>query len=129
MDKGHLIPYLNSLREKLKNINLIPAVELLVINGGRVRVGYRIGERLFGGLQDINEHKGIIHIIGERPGTMHHTFSAYITAPLITTWKKGSIDHNVTRVVSGIADTALDPVIAADETVKIINNLWNNNSI
>jgi ethanolamine ammonia-lyase large subunit len=129
MDKGHLMPYLSSLKEKLKNNNLIPADDLLVISSGRVRVGYRIGELLFGQLQNLNEHRGIIHIIGERPGTMHHTFSAYITAPPASAWQKGNIDHNITRVISGIADTALNPHIAAEETVKIITGLWSNNTI
>gem|GEM_PF-4028876 len=63
-------------------------------------------------------------IIGERPGTIHHTFSAYMTAPGAGVWKKGGIDHDITRVVSGIADTALKPEIAARETVKIIDQLF-----
>jgi hypothetical protein len=30
------------------------------------------------------------------------------------------VDHNVTRVVSGIADTSLDPVEAAAATVRLL---------
>jgi ethanolamine ammonia-lyase large subunit len=55
---------------------------------------------------------------------MHHTFSAYISAPSAATWKKAAIDHDITRVVSGIADTTLKPDIAAQETVKILEQLW-----
>lgn len=124
MDKGHLTPYLSALNKNLQKKNLKPASEILVIKGGRVRVGYRIGEILFGDLPDAKEHRAIIHIIGERPGTMHHTFSAYLTAPGAGVWKKGGIDHDITRVVSGIADTALKPEIAARETVKIIDQLF-----
>lgn len=124
MDKGHLAPYLSALEIQLLKKRLKLAPEILVIKSGRVRAGYRIGETLFGGLPDSHEHKAIIHIIGERPGTMHHTFSAYISAPSAGVWKKAGIDHNITRVVSGIADTALKPNIAAEETVKIINQLW-----
>jgi len=125
MDKGHLAPYLSALEANLQKKGLKPAPGILVLKGGRVRAGYRIGEVLFGGLPDSKEHRAIIHVIGERPGTMHHTFSAYISAPSAGVWKKASIDHNITRVVSGIADTALNPDIAAKETMKIIDQLWN----
>ncbi len=106
-------------KEKLK-----PPPEILVVKSGRVRAGYRIGKILFGGLPDSQEHRAVIHIIGEHPGTMHHTFSAYISAPGVGTWKKAGIDHNITRVVSGIADTDIQPEFAAKETIEIIAELW-----
>ncbi|MFZ4441062.1 MAG: ethanolamine ammonia-lyase subunit EutB [Syntrophales bacterium] len=124
MDEGHLAPYLSALENNLQKKNLKLAPEILVLKGGRVRAGYRIGEGLFGGLPDAQEHRAIIHIIGERPGTMHHTFSAYISAPSAGVWGKANIDHDITRVVSGIADTALKPALAAAETVNIIDQLW-----
>ena len=124
MDKGHLAPYLSVLKENLQKRNLTVVPEILVIKGGRVRAGYRIGETLFRGLPASSEHKAIIHIIGERPGTTHHTFSAYITAPSGSVWTRAGIDHNITRVVSGIADTALTPRLAAEETSRIIADLW-----
>ena len=124
MDEGHLAPYLSALENNLLKKNLKPVREILVVRDGRVRAGYRIGEILFGELRDSQEHRAIIHIIGERPGTMHHTFSAYITAPSAGTWGKACIDHDITKVVSGIADTALKPDLAARETVKIIEQLW-----
>lgn len=124
MDPDHLAPYLLVLEKNLRKHNLKFAPEILVIQGGRVRAGYGIGETLFGGLPDAKAHRAIIHIIGERPGTMHHTFSAYITAPSAGVWSKAGIDHNITRVVSGIADTAFKPHPAANETVNIINQLW-----
>jgi ethanolamine ammonia-lyase large subunit len=124
MDKGHLAPYLSELKDNLREKNLAIAPDVLIIKGGRVRAGYRIGETLFGELPASMEHKAIIHIIGERPGTTHHTFSAYISAPTVSTWTKAGIDHNITRVVSGIADTALKPNIAAKKTAGIIDQLW-----
>ena len=124
MDKGHLAPYLSALEANLQKKGLKLAPEILVLKGGRVRAGYRIGEVLYGELPDAQEHRAIVHIIGERPETMHHTFSAYISAPKAGTWKKAGIDHNITRVVSGIADTAFKPVLAAQETVKIIDQFW-----
>ena len=80
-----------------------------------------MGERLFGGLAG---NYGIVHVIGERPGTGHHTFSAYITAASGAAWaKSGAIDHNITKVVSGIATTALLPRPAAEETARILHRL------
>jgi len=123
IDAGHLAPYLAELRTSLeaKGLRLSPA--LLVVTSGRVRAGYRIGESLFGGLASPGARKTIVHLIGERPGSMHHTFSAYITSVPVRRWKGAEgerIDHEVTRVVSGIADTSLLPATAARETVKIL---------
>ena len=66
-----------------------------------------------------------MHIIGERPGSMHHTFSAYLTAPSINAWNQnGRTDHNITRVVSGIAADALTPREAATLSAKIMKELF-----
>jgi ethanolamine ammonia-lyase large subunit len=125
MDDGHLAPYLAAVREELKRKSYTVAPELLVVCGGRVRAGYRIGELLFGNLADPSARHGIVHLIGERPGSMHHTFSAYITALPVSLWSRaGRADHDVTRVVSGVADTALQPLPAAQASVKIIEGLW-----
>jgi ethanolamine ammonia-lyase large subunit len=125
MDEGHLAPYFASLREELKRKGYAVAPELLVVHGGRVRAGYRIGEMLFGKSPDATTRHGIVHVIGERPGSMHHTFSAYITALRTSAWSiSGRTDHNHTRVVSGIADTALHPDAAAQASVKIIEEMW-----
>jgi ethanolamine ammonia-lyase large subunit len=124
-DKGNLAPYLEALRKELAKVGLPAAPELLIVGNGRVRAGYRIGEALYGGAADRSLHRGIVHVIGERPGSMHHTFSAYITAPQIEVWSKtGQADHNITRVVSGIAATALDPKTAAAASAKIVRGLF-----
>lgn len=123
-DKGNLLPYLDALRSQLVSAGVTVAPEMLVVRNGRVRVGYRIGELLFSELPDSDTHRAVVHIIGERPGSMHHTFSAYITAPVIKTWnRQGLIDHTITRVVSGIAADALSPSKAAALTVKIVKEL------
>ena len=125
MDDGHLTPYLTALREEFNRKGYTVAPELLVVHGGRVRAGYRIGELLFEKASDATIRRGIIHLIGERPGSMHHTFSAYITAVPTSTWSlPGRTDHNLTRVVSGIANTALKPPTAAEASLKIIEELW-----
>lgn len=120
-DAGHLAPFLARLREQLLRAGYRPAPENIVVTSGRVRAGYRIGEALFGGLPG---RRAILHVIGERPGTGHHTFSVYITAPPGLVWgREGEVDHNITKVVSGIATTALPPARGADETLKLLGSL------
>ena len=125
-DEGHLKPYLEYLNKELITAGLSVSPDNIVVRHGRVRAGYRCGEYLFGPDSSVDKPKGIIHIIGERPGTVHHNFSAYLSAPLISTWKvKGKLDHNYSKVVSGISDTALKPELAAKETIKLLAQLFN----
>lgn len=71
----------------------------------------------------------MLHVIGERPGTGHDIFSIYITAPNGSVWgAAGQVDHNITKVVSGAASTALLPAKGAHETVRILNTLTANRS-
>jgi ethanolamine ammonia-lyase large subunit len=124
MDPGHLLPYLAELRTALTRAGYQVAPEHLVVTSGRVRAGYRIGELLYGNVAPATVHRGIVHVIGERPGSLHHTFSAYITAPAASVWgEPGKVDHNITKVVSGIADTALAPAPAAAETARLLETL------
>lgn len=128
-DEGHLKPYLGYLKTELKEAGLNISETTVVIQYGRVRAGYRCGEYLFGRGEGNDQIKAIIHIIGERPGSGHHNFSAYLSAPPVSTWKeKGKLDHNISKVVSGISDTALKPEIAAKETVRILTNMFNTSS-
>lgn len=123
-DEGHLGPYLERLRQELTEAGYRVAPEHIVVRGGRVRAGYRIGEVLFGELPERDSQRAILHVIGERPGSGHHAFSVYMTAPAVRTWAQpGVVDHNITRVVSGIADTALQPALAAVETVQILKQM------
>lgn len=123
-DPDHLLPYLTALRSGLGQAGYQAAPEHVVLKMGRVRAGYQVGEIVYGGLGDPNATRAIIHVIGERPGSGHHTFSAYITAPAVGVWSMpGKVDHNITRVVSGIADTAYQPALAAAETVRILQML------
>jgi ethanolamine ammonia-lyase large subunit len=126
MDEGHLIPYLELLRVELTSSGFKVFDDNIVITNGRVRAGYRCGEFLFGNDIGITQAKGIVHIIGERPGSGHHNFSAYLSTPKIRTWnEKGKLDHNISKVVSGISDTALIPDIAAKNTVSIFSEMFN----
>jgi ethanolamine ammonia-lyase large subunit len=121
MDEGQLDPFLRRLRDRLVGDGYRPAPDHIVVTSGRVRAGYRIGETLFANLVG---DRAILHIIGERPGTGHHTFSIYVTAPDGSTWgQPGQVDHNITKVVSGVATTALIPTKGAEETVRILKTL------
>jgi replication-associated recombination protein RarA len=64
----------------------------------------------------------------------HHTFPVDLTVPTLTVptltvptravWgTPGQVAHNLTRVIAGIATTALRPTTAADETVKILRRM------
>ena len=117
---GQLLPFLKQLRESMERSGLRAAPEHLVVFGGRVRAGYQVGETLFGGHSGL---RTILHIIGERPGSGHRTFSVYLTTASGTVWgRPGTVDHDITKVVSGIATTALDPKIGAEQVVRLLLN-------
>ncbi len=133
MDDDHLNPFLNGLKRSLEANNFQVSTENIVITHGRVRAGYQCGEILFGKgdaisesrVPNLNKKKGIIHIIGERPGSGHHNFSAYITAAPVALWhEQGAVDHDISRVVSGISDTALFIDRAVEEVVGIFEKLY-----
>ena len=123
-DPGHLHPYLDVLGPALRAAGFRLAPEHVVVTNGRVRAGYQIGERLYGGLPDDGSRRAVLHVIGERPGSGHRAYSVYITAPAVGVWaKRGQVDHDITRVISGISDTSLDPRVAATQTVDLLRQL------
>lgn len=114
-----LAPHLAALREGLSARGLRVAPETILVERGRVRAGYQIGELLFGDLAGV---RTILHVIGERPGTGHRTFSVYITSAEGAVWGvPGRVDHDITRVVAGIAHTAQDPVEAAATVLRVMS--------
>jgi hypothetical protein len=122
-DAGHLPPYLAELRRLLIAAGMRPAPEHVVVTHGRVRAGYRIGETLFGRLAP-DSAAAMVHVIGERPGNGHHTFSSYITTLPARVWATpGVVDHHHTKVISNIADTALDPALAARQTAALLSRV------
>jgi ethanolamine ammonia-lyase large subunit len=122
MDEGHLRPYLDEVRRLLAEAEVPMSDKNIVVTGGRVRAGYKIGELLFENAPPEN-FRGILHIIGERPGTMHHSYSVYITVLKGNVWTQKKVDHDVTKLVCNIADTALSPEKAARETITIIREM------
>jgi len=125
MEKGHLEPFLTTLANQLSVRGYRLAAEKLVLRSGRVRAGYQIGGILFGGLVG---NRAVLHVIGERPGTGHRTFSVYMTAPVGKVWgSQGQVDHNITKVVSGIATTAMAPAKGAKEVARLLDSLTSRN--
>jgi ethanolamine ammonia-lyase large subunit len=120
-DPGHVDRFLPLLRGELARAGYQVAPETLVCTSGRVRAGYRAGEALFGRLPDPQARCALLHLIGERPGSEHHSFSIYLSAPRVGTWAKaGKLDHNESKVVANIADTALAPELAVAETLRVL---------
>lgn len=125
MDSGHLDDYLKAIGPALSENGFRVAEQPIVIRHGRVRAGYACGELLFGSTGTKEGCKGILHIIGERPGSGHHNFSVYLTAAHPATWgQKGAIDHDISRVISGISDSSLQPKEAARQTSLILSQLF-----
>jgi len=95
-----LVKYLQLELEKHK---FVVAPERIVVTSGRVRAGYQIGSLLFGEQRNAEEKdaKGTIGkgTVGTTPGT---------------------VDHHLTKVVSGIANTALKPAEAARQAVALL---------
>ncbi len=128
MDQGHLSPFMDQLEKSLQEKGFSISDKRIVITNGRVRAGYQCGEVLFGNRESATasaQNRGIIHIIGERPGSGHHNFSSYLTAAPVATWsEEGKVDHDISKVVSGISDTALEPQLAARQTANIFAELF-----
>ena len=120
-DPGHVETFLPLLRTQLEAKGYKIAPETIVCTSGRVRAGYRAGEIIFGKIADQNKKCVMLHLIGERPGSEHHSFSVYISAPTVAVWSKpGTLDHDVSKVIANIADSALIPSIAVDDTLKVL---------
>lgn len=120
-DLRQLNPFISRLTELLQQQNLQVAPVPIVVQSGRVRAGYKIGQTLF---SQLSGTRGLIHLIGERPGSGHRTFSAYMTCASASKWESGQVDHDITQVVAGIANTALAPIRAADDAARIFGRMW-----
>lgn len=117
----HLHEFLPALGAQLSaSRQVVPMSQYIIVQNGRVRVGYQCGALLFGE----NDGAGvIIHLIGERPGSGTDTFSAYVTAATGPQWKRG-VDHDVTAVVSGISHRALALDSAARQVADMVFRLF-----
>jgi ethanolamine ammonia-lyase small subunit len=91
---------------------------VVVVQNGRVRVGYEIGG-LAGAMV-------VIHLLGERPGTGLNMLSAYVTYGLDAAgrsrWSR-SLDHSATTAICGIHPKAKAPVNAAREIASAVGRM------
>jgi len=122
MATEHALPYLTALRKDLQDAGMTVDKNNIIINSGRVRAGYMVGDILFGNA-DPNKPRAVIHIIGERPGTGQNAFSVYIAAPKAKVWAEKKCDHNIVKVVCGISKQATKPEDAAKQTVKLLKEM------
>jgi len=122
MDEGHLAPYLTAVNKGLKEAGFTVGEKNIVVTSGRVRAGYAIGSVLFA-KADANKPKAIVNVIGERPGTTHHSYSIYISSPKAQVWADKKCDHDITKVVCNISNTSLQPEQAAKDTVTLLKGL------
>ena len=122
MDPDHLMPYIIALHKYLSGAGLVISDKNIVVIHGRVRAGYQIGNILFE-KADPNSTKAVLHIIGERPGTIHRNYSVYMAAPKARAWTNKKVDHDIARVISGISDTSLEPIKAAEMTAAILKEM------
>jgi len=122
MDPAHVLPYITALRKDLQASGMTVDKKNIIINSGRVRAGYMVGDILYA-KADPNKPRVIVHIIGERPGTGQNAFSVYIAAPKAKVWAEKKVDHNIVKVVCGISKQATKPDEAAKQTVKLIKEM------
>lgn len=122
MDPDHALPYITTLRKELQAAGMTVDKKNIIINSGRVRAGYMVGDILFAN-GDPNKPRAVVHIIGERPGTGQNAFSVYIAAPKGKVWTEKKVDHNIVKVVCGISKQATKPDDAAKQTVKLIKEM------
>jgi ethanolamine ammonia-lyase large subunit len=114
----HLRTLLPALRHRLVQAGLHLGGTDVIVENGRVRAGYHVGE-LIGA-------KAIVHFIGERPGTGLNTLSAYLTygrdvAGRIR-WNR-NLDHSLTTAVCGIHPRGKPPAAAVDEIARSVRRM------
>ena len=90
----------------------------IVVQNGRVRVGYEIG-----GLVGAEV---VVHLLGERPGTGLNTLSAYITYGRddrgAWRWRR-ALDHSATTAICGIHANGKPPHVAATEIAATVTRM------
>jgi ethanolamine ammonia-lyase large subunit len=112
---GAVLP---ALRRHLGDGGVSIGAREIVIENGRVRAGYHVGQLL--------EVDLVIHLIGERPGTGLNTLSAYLTWGRDQAgglrWSVG-LDHACTTAICGIHPRGKDPESAAREIAWCVQRM------
>ena len=107
------------LRRRLASDGHPVTESAVVVQNGRVRAGYHVGQLLN---PDV-----LIHVIGERPGTGLNTVSAYLTygrdAAGLSRWDP-RLDHSCTTAVCGIHPKGKPPEAAVTEIVTTVGRMF-----
>ena len=106
------------LRQQLGAMGCQVGVWDVVIDNGRVRAGYHIGELL--------QPEVVIHLIGERPGTGLHTLSAYCTYGRDPhgQWRwRPDLEHACTTAICGLHQHGKRPEVAVQEMVETVQRM------
>jgi len=114
----HLRAVLPPLRYVLAQSGLHVGETDVVVENGRVRAGYHVGEMI--------DATAIVHFIGERPGTGLNTLSAYLTygrdAAGRSRWGP-NLDHSSTTAVCGIHPRGRPPAAAVDGIARSVRRM------
>jgi len=125
-DKGTFFEYYNELKKLLVEQGYKVAPEVIVVTFGRVRIGYKIGEILFSRKPLDKKPRALIHVLGERPGNGHCTFSTYIAIASGDKWGlAGTVDHDIVKVVSSISASSINSKTAAISTIDLLKKDMN----
>ena len=110
---------LGAVRRVLVSTGRSVAESIVVIENGRVRAGYHVGQ--------IVDPEALIHLIGERPGTGLNSVSAYLTWGRDVTnrsrWDP-HMDHALTTAVCGIHRSGKPPAAAAAEIGRTLQRMF-----
>lgn len=90
----------------------------VVVENGRVRAGYHVGAVL--------AVEGIVHLIGERPGTGINTLSAYLTYGRDVQGRmrwRPDLDHSCTTAICGIHRFGKTPAAAVAEITGTVERM------
>jgi ethanolamine ammonia-lyase large subunit len=111
----HLPTLLPQVLRSLREAGIATSATQVVIENGRVRVGYHVGQLI--------DATVIVHFIGERPGTRLNTVSAYITYGRDqigrSCWSP-DLDHSWTTAICGIHPSGTPPVVAASQIARVV---------
>ena len=111
----HLPLLLPALLQSLKQAGIHASTTQVVIQNGRVRAGYHVGQLI--------DAVVIVHFIGERPGTGLNTVSAYVTYGRDeggrSRWTP-DLGHSWTTAICGIHPSGTPPVVAAAQIARAV---------
>ena len=109
---------LTPVRRRLADAGWLVGDTDVVIEHGRVRAGYHVGQLL--------DPEVVMHIIGERPGTGLNTVSAYLTYGRDIAGRARwdpNLDHSCTTAVCGIHPNGKTPAAATAEIGRTLGRI------